>query len=245
MNSAPRDTGAWFEQIYRRQGFRYLRPYAAYPIYLQLLEARAGERLLDVGCGPGLLLRAACERGLAARGADIAHTPLSMAREYVPRAAVARADAEELPFAAASFDLVTCIGALERFPDRAQALRELQRVTTIAARFCIMVRNARTLTWALGTRWWGRPARRGHHDAKSLAEWTALFTAAGFAIDAVHPDQWPRQRLRRWLRGRRDPDFRRPERVARPILPLRLANEFVFLLRKHGSAGGAWTNGGS
>jgi ubiquinone/menaquinone biosynthesis C-methylase UbiE len=231
LSHATHDAGAWFERTYRRLGFRYLRPYAAYPIYLQLLAARAGERLLDVGCGPGLLLRAEGVRGLAAHGADLAWTPLALAREYVPDARLARADAHALPFADASFDLVTGIGVLERFPDRPRALAELRRVARPAARFCFLVRNARTLAWALATRWWGRPARRGHHDAKSLAEWTALFDGAGLAIDAVLPDQWPRQRLRRWLRAGRDPDFSRPERVARPLLPLAFANEFLFLLR--------------
>jgi protein-S-isoprenylcysteine O-methyltransferase Ste14 len=50
---------AWFDATYRTKGLRYLRPPRSYPIFVQLLEARPGERLLDVACGPGLLLKVA------------------------------------------------------------------------------------------------------------------------------------------------------------------------------------------
>ena len=51
-------------------------------------------------------------------------------------------------------------------------------------------------------------------------------------MDDVLIDQWMRQRLRRVARaGRRHP-FPAPEPVARPWLPLRYANEFIFLMHR-------------
>src|SRR5258708_12736004 len=61
----------WFDQVYATRGLSYLRPAEAYPIFIHLLGAKPGERLLDVACGAGLLLRAARERGLEAFGVDL------------------------------------------------------------------------------------------------------------------------------------------------------------------------------
>ncbi len=77
---------AWFDETYTKKGFSYLRPPRAYPIFLQLLGARDGQRVLDVACGPGLLLRAALDRGLDASGVDISKEAISMARKNLPAA---------------------------------------------------------------------------------------------------------------------------------------------------------------
>ena len=220
---------AWFDQTYSTRGLRYLRAAAAYPIYLQLLGARAGERLLDLGCGPGLLLEAARARGVSAWGIDLAGVALRMARARVPSAQLLLGSAERLPCADASFDLLTCIGVLERVFDRPRALAEMVRVLRPGGRLCVMVRNSDSLSWRL-RRAFGRQDHRSHQDAASLEEWRAQFERAGFVVDAVHIDQWWRQRLRRLWRGR--PDFARGEPVAQPILPLRLALEFIFVVRK-------------
>lgn len=229
QTATPQQVRAWFDTTYATRGLRYLRPPEAYPIYLQLLAAQPGERLLDIGCGPGLLLDAATRRGLRATGIDLAHVGLLMARRRVADAELALASAECLPFASGSFDAATCIGVLERVFDRPRALAEFARVLRPGGRLCCMVRNAHSLSWRVRHAL-GRQDHRSHQDAATLEQWSALFMAAGFTVEAVHIDQWWRQKLRRLWRGR--PDFARGEPIARPILPLRLALEFIFLLRK-------------
>lgn len=238
--SGPNQEGvaAWFDATYREQGFGYLRPFDAYPIFLQLLGAESGESLLDVACGPGLLLRAARERGLDATGIDISHEALGIAGRYAPGARPCHGNAEALPFESGSFRYVTCVGAIERFLDRPRALAEMLRVGAPDARYCFMVRNAATLTWLVWRRWLGRQNRHGHQDADSLESWRELFRRVGFAEEAVYADQWPRQRVRRALRGFRSHDFTRPEPVHHPLLPIRFANEFVFVLRRADPGGG-------
>lgn len=225
------DVAAWFDATYREKGLRYLRPRRAYPIFVQLLGAAAGELLLDVACGPGLLLCAAVERGIAAHGVDLSHEAIALARELVPGAFVQQGNAERLPFADHTFDHVTCLGSIERFLDRERALREMQRVGKPGARFCFLVRNASTFVWRVWRQGLGRREVRGHQDALTLAQWRELFERCGFAIDAVLPDQWPRQRVRQLLPWWR-PRPGRSEPVARPIVPLRWCNELVFVMRR-------------
>ena len=54
--------------------------------------------------------------------------------------------AEKLPFADASFDLVSCLGSLEHFVEPVVSLREMARVARGDAQFLILVPNADFLT---------------------------------------------------------------------------------------------------
>jgi len=226
---------AWFDHTYQTEGFKYLRPLAAYPIFLQLLEARAGAEHLDVACGPGLLLKASALRGLNPSGVDVSRAALDIAADFVPEATLREGNAEELPFESESFDYITCVGAIERFFDRRKALEEMLRVGRDDARFCFMVRNSSTLSWLLWCRLLGQKNVRGHQDALDMEQWTALFDEVGLEVLEVHADQWPRQRLRRLLPGSRKRDLSLDEKVAVPLIPMRYVNEFIFIMRKRGT----------
>lgn len=95
---------------------------------------RAGESVLDLGCGAGLdALLAARAVGATGRavGVDLAPEMLAVARRgggAAPRAAFVVADVEALPFPDASFDLATSNGALNLVPDKDAAFREVFRV---------------------------------------------------------------------------------------------------------------------
>ena len=227
---------AWFDETYLTDGFQYLRPLAAYPIFLQLLSARSGAKHLDVACGPGLLLKASAMRGLEPTGVDVSQAALDIAIKFVPEASLECGNAEELPFESESFDYVTCVGAIERFFDRRKALEEMIRVARSDARFCFMVRNSSTLTWLLWRRMLGQKNESGHQDALDLNEWESLFHEVGLEVLSVHADQWPRQRLRRLLPGVRNRDLRLDEKVADPFIPMRFVNEFIFITKKRGAA---------
>ena len=222
----------WFNNTYRDHGFGYLRPLAAYPIYMQLLEAQPGERLLDVACGAGLLLKAALMRGLDASGIDISSEAIALTKEFVPEAHTQVANAEELPFGDASFDMLTCIGSLERMFDRDKVLQEMRRVVRPGGRMCLMLRHARAVGWRL----WRQALKQQNHDgpqgAKGLHEWRELLETSGFSVTRVEMDQWARQKLRRWLRLGRTWNYAHPEPVAKPLLSMQWAYEHIFILKR-------------
>lgn len=228
---AQSEVAAWFDETYRRLGLRYLRPPRAYPIFLQLLGLRPGQRHLDVACGPGMVLRAAQERGIDVSGVDLSAAAVELARDHLPGVDARVGNAEDLPFEDATFDGVTCLGSLERFLDRERALREMVRVARPSARFCFLVRNASTLIWRVWREGLGNREVRGHQDAQTLASWRALFERCGLRVVDVLPDQWPRQRWWHLLPGQR-PAPGRAERVAGSLLPLRWCNELVFVLER-------------
>jgi len=95
-------------------------------------------RVLDLGCGTGIVSRVLRERlGGAARltGADANAAMLAVARRLAPDVDWREADAMSLPFADASFDLVLAQEMLQFVPDRAAAAREVHRVLAPGGRF--------------------------------------------------------------------------------------------------------------
>src|SRR6202011_4788374 len=92
-------------------------------------KAGPATRLLDVGCGSGLTLVLATQRGAIPAGLDISPGLLEVARDRLPGADLRDGDLEYLPFADATFDAVTGINAFQFAGDPRRALREAARVT--------------------------------------------------------------------------------------------------------------------
>jgi ubiquinone/menaquinone biosynthesis C-methylase UbiE len=86
-----------------------------------------GARVLDVGCGTGVLTRALAQHG-EATGVDINEGMLAVARQHAPEVDFRVGRAEALPFHDGSFDAVTCQFGLMFFEDPARALRQMRRV---------------------------------------------------------------------------------------------------------------------
>jgi SAM-dependent methyltransferase len=110
------------------------------PLFGAALDAArvtSGIRLLDAGCGAGLLALLAHLRGARVAAVDASPGLLAVARERVPAADLREGDLEALPFADASFDAVTAVNSLFYAADMSAAMRELARVTRPGGRVVI------------------------------------------------------------------------------------------------------------
>lgn len=106
------------------------------PTRIDYIDARAGlagRRVLDVGCGGGLVAEAMAQRGADVTGIDMARGPLDVAKLHAMesgvkvdyRLASAEQLAEESP---ASFDVVTCLEMLEHVPRPSEVVAALARL---------------------------------------------------------------------------------------------------------------------
>jgi ubiquinone/menaquinone biosynthesis C-methylase UbiE len=97
---------------------------------IELAELTGDESVLDVGCGNGRYLaelRSRGHRGFVC-GADLSEGMLRTARRDAGSAPLLVTDAQELPFASDSFDVLLAMHMLYHVPDRARALTEMRRV---------------------------------------------------------------------------------------------------------------------
>lgn len=126
-----------------------------YEAVLDRVGPGPGTRVLDVGCGTGVFLELAAERGATVAGVDAAGPLLEIARERVPAADLRLADMEALPFGDGAFDLVTGFNAFFFAADLLAALREARRVASRGATVAIQV--------------WGAPERCALDAMKPVA----------------------------------------------------------------------------
>ena len=95
------------------------------------------DRLLEIGCGGGLLLRDALRTGSAAVGLDHSEDMVRLAAERAPGAEVVRATAENLPFADGSFTAAAMSIVLMFLPAPVGVLRECHRVLVPGGRIAV------------------------------------------------------------------------------------------------------------
>jgi SAM-dependent methyltransferase len=101
------------------------------PLLAEIAGVRAGQSVLDVACGTGIVARTVADRVTGSGrviGVDLNDGMLAVARRVRPDLEWRQGDVTALPFADGSFDAVLCQMALMFFPDRAAALREMVRV---------------------------------------------------------------------------------------------------------------------
>jgi SAM-dependent methyltransferase len=113
---------AWYDDFASTESFVRLREHV-----VALLGPGPG-RCLDLGCGTGLALPLLAEAGWTMTGVDASAAQLARAEERASGAELLRADAHDLPFAAASFDAVVSVLTHTDFDDAAAAFAEAARV---------------------------------------------------------------------------------------------------------------------
>jgi SAM-dependent methyltransferase len=106
--------------------------------FLELLPG-PGRRTLDLGCGEGRLARDLKALGHTMVAVDAAPSMVVAAREGDPALDVHLADAAELPFEDASFDLVVAFMSLQDIDDFEGAIAEASRVLEPGGRLCLAV----------------------------------------------------------------------------------------------------------
>jgi 2-polyprenyl-6-hydroxyphenyl methylase / 3-demethylubiquinone-9 3-methyltransferase len=164
--------------------------------YIDGVAGLKGKRVLDVGCGGGILAEAMAARGASVIGIDLGEKPLKVAQlhllesgqqvEY--RLVAAEALEREMPGA---FDIVTCMELLEHVPDPAETVRACAALTRPGGRvfFSTINRNLKSYALAVvGAEYVLKLLPRGTHEyAKFIkpSELAAACRSAGLVVSGI------------------------------------------------------------
>jgi 2-polyprenyl-6-hydroxyphenyl methylase/3-demethylubiquinone-9 3-methyltransferase len=140
--------------------------------YIDSIAGLAGKRVLDVGCGGGILSEAMAARGASVTGIDLADKPLKVARLHLLESGLSvnymKIAAEELARTSEErYDVVTCMEMLEHVPDPAQTVRACGDLLKPGghAFFATINRNPKAYAFAvIGAEYVLKLLPRGTHD---------------------------------------------------------------------------------
>jgi 2-polyprenyl-6-hydroxyphenyl methylase/3-demethylubiquinone-9 3-methyltransferase len=121
------------------------------------LAALSGKRVLDVGCGGGILSESMAARAQHVTGIDLAAKPLGVARLHALESGVGNVEYREIAAEAlaaeapASFDVVTCMEMLEHVPDPSSVVEACARLVRPGGWvfFSTINRNPRAFLFAI------------------------------------------------------------------------------------------------
>ena len=169
------------------------------PLRLEWINAIApvaGKRVLDVGCGGGILAEAIAKKGATVTGIDLSEKALKVADLHSLESGVAvryeLISAEDLAAReAGQYDVVTCMEMLEHVPDPSAVVKACATLVKPGGRvfFSTLNRNPKSYLFAIiGAEYVLRLLPRGTHDyAKFItpAELSQYGRNAGLEVEAV------------------------------------------------------------
>ncbi|MEE3210212.1 MAG: bifunctional 2-polyprenyl-6-hydroxyphenol methylase/3-demethylubiquinol 3-O-methyltransferase UbiG [Pseudomonadota bacterium] len=140
--------------------------------YIDRHASLAGKKVLDVGCGGGILSEAMAQRGADVTGIDMGEAPLNIAKLHALESGISvkyqqipvEQLAEEMP---ASFDVVTCLEMLEHVPDPASIIQACYKLVKPGGMvfFSTINRNPKAYAMAIiGAEYIMRMLPAGTHD---------------------------------------------------------------------------------
>ena len=173
--------------------------HALNPVRLAYVKRRvslAGARVLDVGCGGGLLSEALAKEGAQVVAIDLAPELIKVARlhrlesgvEVDYRVQAVEALADEAP---ASFDAITCMEMLEHVPDPAAIIAACERLLKPGGRLFLSTLNRTPAAFALaivGAEYIAQMLPKGTHHYQDFikpSELAGWVRTAGLQLEDV------------------------------------------------------------
>ncbi len=165
--------------------------------WIASIATLADARVIDVGCGGGILAESIAKRGARVKGIDLAQKPLRVAQLHQLESGVGNLDYEEIAAEAIarrepnSFDVVTCMEVLEHVPDPAQTVAACARLVRPNGHIFLSTinRNPKAYLFAiLGAEYVLRLLPRGTHDYAKFIKPSELALAcrqAGLEVKTI------------------------------------------------------------
>ena len=152
------------------------------PLRANWIDARAqvaGKKVLDVGCGGGILTEAMAHRGAQAKGIDMGEPQLKVAQLHALETGLKNVDYQQIPVEELatqqpeSFDVVTCLEMLEHVPDPASVVAACAKLVKPGGQvfFSTINRNPKAYLFAvIGAEYVLNLLPKGTHDYRKFIQ---------------------------------------------------------------------------
>ncbi len=173
----------------------------------------AGQQVLDVGCGGGILAEAMARQGAEVLGIDLATKSLKVAQLHALESGLSNISYREVAVEAlalerpASFDVVTCMEMLEHVPDPASVVKACAELVKPGGWvfFSTLNRNPKSFLFAIvGAEYVLKLLPRGTHEFAKLikpSELASYCRAAGLDLQGTRGMEYNPLTKRYWLSG--------------------------------------------
>jgi ubiquinone/menaquinone biosynthesis C-methylase UbiE len=205
---------------------------ALYRWVIELLDLQPGQTLLDIGCGEGILLRHAEQRGVNSIGVDLSFAGAKMAKNLLENKIIALGDGENLPFGNQSFDFATNIGGLEHFLNPDLGLDEMRRILRPGGYALLILPNSHYLVdiiWQVMRTGYSVSHKQALERFATFREWWDFIESHGFRVNKADKYNlcFPRSSEDwRWYRAH-------PRKILNllvsPLIPFNLSYHFIYI----------------
>ncbi len=160
-------------------------------------QGLSGKKILDVGCGGGILAESMARRGANVLGIDMGAAPLAVAQLHAEQEQVRSIQYQQIPVEelaqaqAGQYDIVTCMEMLEHVPDPASIVQACYDLVKPGGHvfFSTINRNPKSYLFAIiGAEYVLRLLPRGTHDFKKFirpSELVSFVRQSGLSYDDI------------------------------------------------------------
>lgn len=159
----------------------------------------AGKRLLDIGCGGGLICEAMAQRGATVTGLDMSGAALEVAKAHATKSGLAidyrqgtiETFAKEINESGELFDVITCLEMLEHVPDPSSVIRAAAASLKPGGQIVLSTLNRTAASYLLaivGAEYIAKVLPKGTHDYKKFitpAEMAGACREAGLHVKVI------------------------------------------------------------
>lgn len=173
------------------------------PVRANFIESTckvAGKRLLDIGCGGGLLCEAMAQRGAQVTGLDMSGAALDVAKAHASKSSlnidyrqgtIETFASELIANGGDPFDVVTCLEMLEHVPDPSSVIQAATKVLKPSGKMVLSTLNRTAASYLLaivGAEYIAKVLPKGTHDYKKFitpAEMASACREAGLSVEVI------------------------------------------------------------
>lgn len=164
--------------------------------YIDLASPVAGKKILDVGCGGGILCEALAQRGALVTGIDMGEAPLEVAKlhslESGQKINYEKSTAENFAIKhSEQFDIVTCLEMLEHVPDPGKVVQACAQLVKPGGHVYFSTINRNPKAWlfaVVGAEYVLKMLPKGTHDYAKFIRPSELATwirQAGLQLEDI------------------------------------------------------------